>query len=108
MFWDVKEWCLKYVVVKEQLWFSKIAVGNSKNKVWISKIYLKRKEGNMTQSCDETPYTNRQFKNELTTQKRHQNFDYTTIVDWLGIVSWSNNSYPTVVVIPLYGTQPSH
>ena len=56
----------------------------------------------------ENPYTNRKFKNELTTQKRHQNFDYTTIVDWLGIVSWSNNSHPTVVVKPVYGTQPSH
>ena len=56
----------------------------------------------------ENPYTNRKFKNELTTQKRHQNFDYTTIVDWLGIVSWSNNSHPAVVVKPVYGTQPSH
>ena len=35
---------MKYVVVKEQLWFSKLAVGNSKNKVWISKIYLKKKK----------------------------------------------------------------
>ena len=45
---------------------------------------------------------------QITTQKRHQNFDNTTIVDLLGIVSWSNNSHPTVVVKPVYGIQPSH
>ena len=56
----------------------------------------------------ENPYTNRKFKNELTTQNRHQNFDYTTIVDRRRIVSWSNNSHQTVVVKPVNGTQPSH
>ena len=71
------------------------------------KIILREKVGDLTQSCDENPYTNRKFKNELTTQKRHQNFVYTTIMDRIRIVSWSNNSHPTVVVIPVYGTQPS-
>ena len=35
-------------------------------------------------------------------QKRHQNFDYTTIADRLRAVSWSNNSHPTGVVKPVY------
>ena len=34
---------MKNIVVKEQHWFSKIAVWNSKKNVWISKISLKRK-----------------------------------------------------------------
>ena len=71
------------------------------------RFILREKEGDLTQSCDENPYTNRKFKNELTTQKRHKNFDYTTIMDRLRIVSWSNNSHPTVVVKPVHGTQPS-
>ena len=35
-------------------------------------------------------------------KKRHQNFDYTTIADWLRTVSWSNSSRPTGVVKPVY------
>ena len=55
-----------------------------------------------TQSYDKTPYTNRKFKKKVTTQKRHKNFDYTTIVDRLGTVSWRNDSHPTGVVKLLY------
>ena len=34
----------------------------------------------LTQSYDERPYTDRKNpKSNVTTQKRHQNFDYTTI-----------------------------
>ena len=50
------------------------------------------KEGDLTQSYDKTPYTNRKFENQRTTHKRHQNFDYTTIADRLRTVSWSNKS----------------
>ena len=35
-------------------------------------------------------------KRNVTTQKRHQNFDYTTIEDWLRTVSWSNSNHPRV------------
>ena len=38
----------------------------------------------------------------VTTQKSHQNFDYTTIVDRLRTVSFSNDSQPTGVVKPVY------
>ena len=62
----------------------------------------------MTQSCDETLILTKKFKNELTTQKRHQIFDYTTILDRLGIVRLSNNSHPTIFVKPVHGTQPSY
>ena len=37
-------------------------------------------------------------RRNVTNQKRHQNFDYTTIADLLMTVSRSNNNYPTGVV----------
>ena len=36
---------------------------------------LREKEGDLTQSYDKTPYTNRKFENQRTTHKRRQNFD---------------------------------
>ena len=54
------------------------------------------KERDLTQSYDENPsYTNRKFNKQLTTQKCHQNFDYTTIADRFRTVSLSNNGHPT-------------
>ena len=38
-----------------------------------------------------------------TTKNATKNFDYTTISDRLQAVSWSNDSYPTGVVKPVYG-----
>ena len=35
-------------------------------------------------------------KSNMTTQKRHQKFDYTTIADRLRTVSWKNNIHPLV------------
>ena len=53
---------------------------------------LKReKEGDLTQSYDKNPYTNRKFENQRTTHTNAtKNFDYTTIADRLRTVSWSN------------------
>ena len=62
-------------------------------------------EGDLTRSYDKNPYTNNKFENQLTTQKRHQNFDYTTIADRIRTFSSSNNSHPTDVVKPVYGYQ---
>ena len=42
-------------------------------------------------------------KSNVTTQKLHQNFDYTTIADRLRTVNWHNDSYPTGVVKQVYG-----
>ena len=39
----------------------------------------------------------------MTTQTRNKNFDYTTIADRLRTVSWSNDSYQTGAVKPVYG-----
>ena len=50
-----------------------------------------------------TPIPTEISKKQWTTQKRHQNFHYTTIADRLGTVSWSNNSNQTGVVKPVYG-----
>ena len=48
-----------------------------------------------------TPTENQ--KNNVTPQKRLQNFDYTTIVDRLRTVSWGNDSLQTGVVKTVYG-----
>ena len=55
-------------------------------------VYKQReKEGDLAQSYDKTPYTNRKFENQRTTHTNAtKNFDYTTIADRLRTVSWSN------------------
>ena len=35
-------------------------------------IFQREKEGDLTQSYDKTPYTNRKFENQRTTHKRHK------------------------------------
>ena len=58
----------------------------------------------LTQSYDKSPYTHRKNpKRNMTTQKRHQTFDYTAIADRLKTVSWANDSHQTGVVKPVYG-----
>ena len=54
----------------------------------------------MTQSYNQkTLHPKKNPKNKLTTtQKRHQNFDFTTIADRLRTVSLSNDSHQTDVV----------
>ena len=55
------------------------------------RIDKREKEGDLTQSYDKTPYTNRKFENQRTTHTNAtKNFDYTTIADRLRTVSWSN------------------
>ena len=54
-------------------------------------LIMREKEGDLTQSYDKTPYTNRTFENQRTTHTNAtKNFDYTTIADRLRTVSWSN------------------
>ena len=43
-------------------------------------------EWDLTKSNDENPYTNKKFNSQLITQRRHQSFDFTTIVDRLWTV----------------------
>ena len=44
--------------------------------------FAREKEGDLTQSYDKTPYTNRKFENQRTTHTNAtKNFDYTTIAD---------------------------
>ena len=43
------------------------------------------------------------LKSNVTTQKRHQNFNHTTIADHLKTVSWGNESHPNGVVKSVYG-----
>ena len=47
--------------------------------------------------------TEKSKKQRDTTKNATKNFDYTTIADRLGTVSWGNDSHPTGVVKPVYG-----
>ena len=63
---------------------------------------LREKEGDLTQSYDKTPYTNRKFENQRTTHTNAtKNFDYITIADLGRSVGVTSN--PTGVVKPVYG-----
>ena len=54
----------------------------------------RKKEGDLTQSYDKNPLTNRKFKKQWTPQNATKNFDYTTtIADRLRKVNWGNNSH---------------
>ena len=70
--------CLSYLCVRISSYFKLI-----------------EKEQDLTQSYDDSPYTNRKFNDQLTTQNAVKNVDYTTIADRFRTVSWSNNNYPT-------------
>ena len=50
-----------------------------------------------------TIHDNKKPKSNVTTQKRHQNFDYTTIADRPRTDRWGNDSHPTGVIEPVYG-----
>ena len=72
--------------------------------------FQREKEGDLTQSYDKTPYTNRNFENQRTTQKRHQKTSITQRLRTdlgrsVGVIS-----HPTCVVKPgLKGTNlPTH
>ena len=65
-------------------------------------VLHKRKRKRSDSALFQSPYAHRKIK-KATWQhkKRHQNFHYTTIADWLRTVSWSNSSHPTGVVKPV-------
>ena len=65
----------------------------------VRSLYKEKKKLDPTQSYDESPYANREFNNQLTTQIRHQKQLLRT--------SWSTNSHPTGVVKPVNGTVPN-
>ena len=73
-------------------------------------IIAREKGRDLTQSYDKSPYTNRNVKRAKWQHKqRHKKFDYTTVVDRLRTVSWSNHGYPTGVVNRFYGAHlPTH
>ena len=72
-------------------------------------LALREKGRDLTQSYDKSPYIDRKFR-KATRQHKNvtKNVDYTTIAERLRTVSWGNDSHPTGVVKPVYGTQPSH
>ena len=69
----------------------------------ISVLNMREKGRDLTQSYDKAPTPTENPKSNLITQKRHQNFDYTTIADRLRTVSWGNHSHTTGVVKPVNG-----
>ena len=61
---------------------------------WRQNIYDKEKKEQIwlvRMTNAPTPQTN--LKRNVTTQKRHKNFDYTTIADRLRTASWGNDSH---------------
>ena len=67
---------------------------------------LQRQKGrDLTQSYDKSPYTKKMSRGKVTTQTTPKKFDHTAIADRLRMVSWSNSSYPTGVLKPVYGRQ---
>ena len=56
-------------------------------------MYIKRKGRDLTQSYDKSPHTDRKIQKATWQHKNAtKNFDYTTIADRLGTVSWGNDS----------------
>ena len=70
----------------------------------VSSVQFKEKKEKILPS----PMTNAPTLTEKSNKQRDniknatKNFDYTTIADRLSTVSWSNRSYPTCVVKPVY------
>ena len=87
---DYAVYCLFLLKGKRQRSDSVLWQKEEKKEIWFSP---------MTKALTSTENP----KSNVTTQKRHQNFDYTTIADWLRTVSWGNDSHPTGVVKPVYG-----
>ena len=72
-------------------------------------LVLREKGRDLTRSYDKCPTSHRKNpKSNVTTQKRNQNFDCTTIADRLRTVSYGNDNHPTGVVKPVNKIQPSH
>ena len=61
----------------------------------------REKEGDLTRSYDEIPYTNRKFENKRTTHKRHQKLTQRLRTDFGRSVGVT--SHPLGVVKPVYG-----
>ena len=75
-----------------------------KNRWKVEIIRLRQNVRYLTQSYDKSLYTHRKFhKSNVTTQKRHQNFDYTTTADRLSTISLSHDRLHTGVVKPVSG-----
>ena len=64
---------------------------------------LREKVRYLTQSYDKSAYTHSKSKKQRDNIKNAtKNFDYTTIADRLGMVSWNYSSNLTGVVKPVY------
>ena len=67
-------------------------------------ILLREKEGDLTQSYDKSPYTDRKTKKATCQHKNAtKNFDYTQLRTDLGRSVGGNDSHPIGVVKPAYG-----
>ena len=66
---------------------------------------VEKKEGDLTQSYEKSPYTNRNVKRAKCQKDkdRHKKFDYTAVADRLRTVSSSTYGHPTGVVNLVYG-----
>ena len=76
----------------------------------MSVFFSREKEGDLTQSYDKTPYTNRKFENQRTTHTNAtKNFDYTTIADRLRTdkqIAWTAKRFSDDLFVPRYDSFP--
>ena len=63
----------------------------------------KRRRSDSDLLYDKTPIPTENSKINGQHKNATKNFDYTTIADRIRTVSWSDNSHPTGMVIPVYG-----
>ena len=94
-------WCLRISVsLIQDLYQSNI----------IEKIPLKlrEKERDFLSPMTKAPYQQKIQQPIDNTKYANKNFDYTTIVNRLRTVSWSNYSHPTGVIKPVYGYPTFH
>ena len=83
--------------------FAFIAISN------IRKTSMKRKRKRSDSVLWQKPlHRQKNPKSNMTTQKCHQNFHYTTIADRLRTVSWDIDSHQTGVVKPVNGNLPTN
>ena len=81
-----------YIVlsIKEKLYGRELCLEETKEEIWFSPM-------------TKAQHQKKNPKSNVTTQKRHQKFDYTKIADRLRTVSRGNGSHLTGVVKPVYG-----
>ena len=80
MYYKLRWNSTQFVIYYKLRNYYKLQRNTALTKINFRDTVLREKEGDLTQSYDKTPYTNRKFENQRTTHTNAtKNFDYTTI-----------------------------